>query len=147
MKRIIITLTVLVSLIALILMGSLYTRIFQHKEINKRTEDSLAEILPESVQINIFNATVHDGLAAEARIFLRNKGIDVVEIGNFAKLSNYSYIIDRQGDLESSRKLADAIGMKDSLIVTEIDSSLFLKCSLILGNDYKKYLTKKPDER
>jgi len=138
MKRFWKILTFLGMIVFLILAGSLLTRIYYHKSSEKENPAPEKESFRESVQINILNATQVPGIASQARAFLREKEIDVVEIGNFESPVAASYIIDRVGDFKSAQKLAKAAGIKDSLIVEEIDSALFLKCTLILGEDFKR---------
>ncbi len=125
-------------LVLLIFVGSMIVRIYYYKPTEIVSEKSKKDSVAASVQINILNGTKITGIASQARIFIREKGIDVVEIGNFQTPVAVSYIIDRVGDFKASQKVARAIGIKDSLITEEIDSALFLKCSLILGEDYKK---------
>ncbi len=136
MKRFLLFTTILSLIVLVILILSLVGRIAFFKA---PSEDENVAKPPEPVQVNILNATNKDGIAAQTRIYLRSKGIDVVEIANFDRMEANSFIIDREGDRQSAVKLANEIGMSDSLIITQIDSSLFLKCSLILGYDYKKY--------
>lgn len=137
MKKFLLITTILSLLVLVILILSMVGRIMFFKA-PANEENAASKIEP--LQVNILNATNIDGIAAQTRIFLRSREIDVVEISNFASMEANSLIIDRVGDRQSAKKLADEIGMSDSLIVTQIDSSLFLKCSLILGYDYKKYL-------
>jgi hypothetical protein len=42
------------------------------------------------------------------------------------------------GDFASAKKVAKVFGIADSLIVTEIDSSLFVRTSIVIGQDYPK---------
>lgn len=91
----------------------------------------------EVIQINILNGCGEAGLAGKARRYLRARGFDVVEIGNAKKRIDESIIIDRVGDLSSAKKVAYAIGMSNSMIKTEIDSSLFLRSTIIIGKDYR----------
>lgn len=95
-------------------------------------------ITQEVIQLNILNGCGIPGLASKAKEYLHNRGFDIVEIGNSTQQYNKTTIVDRLGDKESVRRLAYALGVADSSIVVEIDSSLFLRATLILGNDYKE---------
>lgn len=91
----------------------------------------------ESIQVNILNACGEDGLASKARKYLRKRGFDVVEIGNYPGLLDKSVVIDRLGDRRSALKTAYAFGVNDSLVYKNIDSTLFVRNTLIIGKDYK----------
>lgn len=90
----------------------------------------------ESIQVNILNACGEDGLASKARKYLRKRGFDVVEIGNYPGLLKKSIVIDRLGDRRSALKTAYAFGVNDSLVYKNIDSTLFVRNTLIIGKDY-----------
>ena len=47
-------------------------------------------------------------------------------------------VFDRTGDLSTARKVAYAMGIDDSLVVSEPDSKRYVKCSVVLGDDFKK---------
>jgi hypothetical protein len=129
---------IIVLTILILLFGSLIFRIINSDKLNtSETEQKRAES-ESSIQISILNATDVNGLAGKFRDFLRNRNIDVVEIGNYDTLVQKSFIIDRVGDTTSSKHFARIIGLPDSMIVVNIDSSFFLKASLIIGSDYKK---------
>lgn len=92
----------------------------------------------EVIQINILNASGIKGIASTAKDYLRSKGFDVVEIGNYIKQVDNSFILDRVGDSSSAAKVAFAIGISDTLVKVKIDSTLFVRNSIILGKDYSK---------
>ena len=91
----------------------------------------------ETIQVNILNACGEKGIANQIRNYLRAKGFDVVEIGNYDKIIEKSKIFDRVGDISSAKKVAYILCINDSLVFTKIDSSLFLRASIIVGKDYK----------
>ena len=94
----------------------------------------------ENIQINILNSTETKGIASKARDYLIKNGFDVVDVGNINKIVKKSFIIDRIGDSLSSHKVAVAIGIPDSLIVKKIDSTLSLRSSIIIGEDFKELI-------
>ena len=67
--------------------------------------------------------------------FLRDRGFDVVEIGNDTSRPRQTSIIDRVGDRTSARKVAQTLGVADSCITTDLDSMRFLQTSIIIGAD------------
>ncbi len=93
--------------------------------------------LEEVIQVNILNACGEPGAASEVMHYLRRMGFDVVEIGNYGKTLDNSIVIDRVGDRNSAEKIAYALGVDGDEITTKIDSSLFLRCTIVIGDDYK----------
>jgi hypothetical protein len=89
------------------------------------------------IQLSIQNASGAQGIARKAMDYYRARGFDVVEIKNARKLEDISYVIDLVADTASAHNVAYAAGIPDSLIVHDIDSSLYLRASLILGKNYK----------
>ena len=92
----------------------------------------------EVIQVEILNSTKQSGLANKFMNYLRIRNFDVVKIGNHPEETMKSTIIDRLGDYNSAKKVAYALGISDSLISRSIDSSLFLRCTIIIGNDFNK---------
>jgi hypothetical protein len=90
----------------------------------------------KTIQLNVLNASGESGIASKTRNHLRQLGFDVVEIGNYDKLIDSTIIIDRLGDKISSYKLSKAIGLDENKIETVIDSSLYLRATLVLGKDF-----------
>jgi hypothetical protein len=129
---------ILGGIFVLFLLGSFISRMFFHKDADLQIESVIKREKPkEVIQLNILNSTKVSGIADKARTYMRNLGFDVVEIGNFTEYKKISIVIDRIGDRQSALLTAKAVGIGDSLVYTKIDSSLFLKCTIILGEDYK----------
>lgn len=126
----------LLAIILLIFVYSFITRISNDNSSTIIEDKQEFQTIEKAIQINILNSTNHNGIADLARNYLRDKGFDVVEIGNYNTNLKKSIVIDRIGDLNSSKITAKAIGINDSLIKTMIDSSLFISSSIILGEDY-----------
>lgn len=135
----------LIGIIVVFMFASLIMRIFVYKPIDPSfTDISQGREKKEIIQINILNACGKPGIAREAKIFMRKRGFDVVEVGNYDSIVTYSCIFDRVGDINSSLKVAKAIGIADTLVFTNIDSMLFLRSSVIIGEDF---LELKPFQR
>lgn len=90
------------------------------------------------IQVNVLNACGEPGLAAKVRNQLRELGFDVVEIGNYNTNLEESIVIDRLGDRLSSYKVSRALGINEKSITQNIDSTLYLRSTVVLGSDYKK---------
>ena len=90
----------------------------------------------EMIQVRILNSCGVPGLAGNCRNYLRARGFDVVETGNATNEAPHSYVIDKLGDRSSAKKVAFACGINDSLVVSRIGSSAFIRCEVVLGRDY-----------
>ncbi len=90
----------------------------------------------ESIQINIINACGADGIARKFTEFLRARKFDVAETMNGEHHEPYSKVLDRVGDRLSARKVAYALGIDEKRIERAIDSSLYLRATVVVGEDY-----------
>jgi hypothetical protein len=101
-------------------------------------EDVGAKKELQTIQVSIFNACEVPGLAAKTREYLRQRGFDVVSISNYKEKLDKSIICDRMGSMDTAGKVAYAMGICDSLVVSKVDSGLFVHASIILGEDFFK---------
>jgi hypothetical protein len=90
------------------------------------------------IQLNVINASGQQGIAKKTMNYYRERGFDVVEISTADTLSNISYVIDHLSDTVSARNVAYAIGLSDSTIKHDYDTTLYLRASVVIGTDYFK---------
>jgi hypothetical protein len=115
-------------------LGSLVWRL-----INPPVSPLVNEDDPRStIQVDVVNASGRQGAGRHTLEFLRERGFDVVEISSTGDRPKHSQVIDRMGDKVSARKIANALGIADTLIVTEIDSMRFVRATIMLGSDIDK---------
>ncbi len=101
----------MVGIIVVVLLGSFFTRIFIHKHVDSELDRSVEPETPtEGIQINILNSTSISGIADIARNYMRARGFDVVEIGNYSALQKRSMGLGRVGDFSSALKVAQGFG-------------------------------------
>lgn len=99
-----------------------------------RSDDLVKE--GDQIQLNIANGSGMQGVARTTMDYLRSAGFDVVEIDNYKSFDiEKSFVIDRVGDSISTRSVARALGIADSLYVRNIDSTLYVRCTVVLGKD------------
>jgi hypothetical protein len=135
--------TIAVSMIVLIGFGILLIASNVYKSlappvnpIIERSDDLVRE--GDQIQINLLNGSGDQGVARRTMNYLRSMGFDVVEIDNYSRSSvQRSFVIDRVGDSLSTIKTAKAMGIDDTLRVVRIDSTLYVRCSVVLGKDYR----------
>lgn len=119
------------AVVVLVAMASLVWRF-----VNPPVSPLTNEEDPRSViQVEVVNASGRPGAGRKVMEFLRLRGFDVVEIGNDTARPRRSVVIDRVGDRTSARKVAQSLGIADSLITTDLDSMRFLQSSIIIGSD------------
>lgn len=125
------------GLIVIVMLSSFINRVLisppVDPSIDKDIETSQNEIV---IQINVLNACGEPGLAAKVKDFMRFRGFDVVEIGNYSSTEEQSFVLDRLGDMRSARKVAYALGVSDSMVVSSIDSNMYLRSTVVIGKDF-----------
>jgi hypothetical protein len=116
------------------------------KEITDTTK-SITNQPNLSIQLDVQNGTNENGVATGITDYLRKNGIDVVEIGNYkSKDIERTLIIDRVGDKNKAKKVAAVLGVNDKNIIQQLNNSLYLDVTVVIGKDYKElkpYLEKK----
>ena len=127
---------VVLGLAVLALLYALGTRVFAPRIDPVRESDS-GQLIGDIIQVEIRNGCGVPGLAGDMTQFLRKKGFDVVEVGDFETFDQeHSVVYDRIGDLESARKLASAVGLPADRVIQDIQPDEFLDASLVIGMDY-----------
>ncbi|MFM8569823.1 MAG: LytR C-terminal domain-containing protein [Candidatus Kapaibacterium sp.] len=92
--------------------------------------------IERAIQLQILNATDVPGIAKKATEYLRSRGFDVVQVTNAPIRSVGSFVVRVTTDSASSARVAYALGIEPRFIRFEVDSSLMLDCTVVLGNDY-----------
>ena len=90
----------------------------------------------EHIQVNVMNACGVAGVAKSFSEFLRARKFDVPEYGNADRVESESFVINRVGDSISAQKVAYALGIPSERVITEIDSSLYVRATVVIGADY-----------
>lgn len=91
----------------------------------------------EHIQVNVVNACGANGMAMKFTEFLRARKFDVPEYATSKIHEPLSKVIDRIGDRRSAEKVAYALGIDPENIDQEIDSTLYLRATVVIGEDYK----------
>ncbi|MBB4639177.1 LytR C-terminal domain-containing protein [Longimicrobium terrae] len=88
------------------------------------------------VRVEVLNASGIPGLAAEGRRVLRDRGFDVVFIGNGAGFPpDSSLVLDRVGRMDAAREVADAIGIRR--VQPKPDANMYVDATVVLGKDWR----------
>ncbi len=90
-----------------------------------------------TIQLDVQNGTPEKGAASKFTDYLRKNGIDVVEIGNYkTKDIDKTLVIDRIGDNNKAKKVAVLLGVNERNIIQQINNSLYLDVSVVIGKDF-----------
>lgn len=91
-----------------------------------------------SIQIDILNATGENRIAARFRDYLKQKGFDVVDMGNYKTEVEKTLVLDKCGDVSKAKRVADALGVSQRNVVSQLDKSKFIDASIVIGKDYNE---------
>ncbi|MBL0331745.1 MAG: LytR C-terminal domain-containing protein [Chlorobiota bacterium] len=114
-------------------------RNFLRPKVNSTIEQS--DMLVKSgevIQIDVLNACGVTDVAKKFADFLRERKFDVPETGNLPQIEKYSKILDRVGDPISARKVAYSLGIDPKRIEINIDSTLYLRATVVIGQDFMR---------
>lgn len=121
-----------------LLMYGLITRTLVPPADPKRSTQSTG-LVGGIIQVEVRNGAGVDRLAAETMQYLRTRGFDVVDVGNYRTFQQErSIVIDRVGDPKAARKVAEALGLPDDRVRQKIRPQYYLDASVVIGHDYKK---------
>lgn len=126
------------GLAVMVLLYGLVTRTLVPPANPNRASDK-TELVGTIIQVEVRNGAGIDHLAAETTHYLRQRGFDVVDVGNYETFrQDRSIVIDRVGDLEAARRVAEALGLPSDRVRQDIQRQYYLDASVIIGHDYKQ---------
>jgi hypothetical protein len=90
---------------------------------------------PDSVRITVevLNATHRHGLARRATLYLRDRGFDVVLIGNAEEQHDHTVVYDRSGHQAWAQLVAKAMAGR---VETRPDTSRYVDVTVLVGQDW-----------
>jgi len=91
-----------------------------------------------SIQIDILNATGENRIAAKFRDYLKQKGFDVVDMGNYKSEQEKTLVVDKCGDIAKSKRIAEALGISQRNIIQQLERSNFIDATILIGKDYNE---------
>ena len=126
------------SLLLVFLLIALTTRVIYPRIQNQRSNNQ-KKLIGKVIQISVLNGCGVQGIANRFTNRLRQDGFDVVQSGNFNTFDvTHSMVIDRSGNMENARKVAQALGIKRKNIIQETSSDYYLDATVVIGSDYEK---------
>lgn len=126
------------GLAVMVLLYGLVTRTLVPPANPTRATDT-TELVGTIIQVEVRNGAGIDHLAAETTHYLRQRGFDVVDVGNYETFQqDHSIVIDRVGDLKAARRVAEALGLPPDRVRQDIQRQYYLDASVVIGHDYKQ---------
>lgn len=126
---------------AIVALGTVGTGLWwvraQAAEPNGRAERDTLRIVPPGtrVKVEVVNASGERGLARRTMHYLRDRGLDVVSVGNAKDRLDSSVVYVRSGHADWAVKAANAIG--GARIEVRPDSSRYLDLTIVLGARFR----------
>ncbi len=91
------------------------------------------------VQLEVLNGCGVPGIGDKFTSFLRSNNFDVVNLGNYISSDIINtLVIDRRGNIENAKKVAEALGVKKENVIQQINNDYFLDVTLVLGKDFNQ---------
>ena len=148
LKKSIINYTLNITIIILIivcgyLIFSLLTNSVVNKNKQQNSKQDTAKTITNqpnlSIQVEILNGTGENRVGAIFRDYLKKKGYDVVELGNYKSSDvEKTMIIDRIGDTKKAQRISDVLGISGRFISQQINRELYIDASIIIGKDFNE---------
>lgn len=91
-----------------------------------------------AIQLDVLNGSGATKLSQRFTDYLRSRGFDVVEMGNYKDSRvELTRVIDRAGNLTAAQQVAEALGIPKERVTLQIDRTAYLDVSVIIGKDYR----------
>jgi len=93
------------------------------------------------IKVEVLNGCGKTGVAEKLTDYLRAKGFDVVNLGNYRsfELEN-SIVIARNEKKHSAEKVAAVVGLNHENVIQQTNPEYLLDVTFILGKDYKNLI-------
>lgn len=127
------------GLSVLVLLYALATRTFFTGPSPERPASDTSNLVGEIIQVEVRNGAGVNNLAERTTQYLRDRGFDVVDMGNHSSFDlEHSVVIDRIGNPKAARNVAEALGIPSDRVRQNLKPQYYLDASVILGHDYKQ---------
>jgi hypothetical protein len=123
------------AVVVILLLWSFVNRTFIDPPVKPETEVGGKT---HTIQLDVLNGSGSPRLSQKFTDYLRARGFDVVEMGNFkdSKVEN-TRVIDRAGHLEAAQQVAEALGIPKTGVVQQIDRNSYLDVTVVIGKDFR----------
>lgn len=123
------------AVIVIVLVYSFVDRIFIDPPVKSETTQGGKT---HTIQLDVLNGSGTPRLGQQVTDYLRARGFDVVEMGNYRETGvPFTRVLDRAGNLAAAQQVAEALGVSKERVVQQIDKNAYLDVSVIIGKDFK----------
>jgi hypothetical protein len=135
------TAIVFMSILLIVLLFALGTRVVYPRILNTRAESN-SQLISNIIQIEVLNGCGVAGIANRYTGIMRKNGFDVVETGNFDhfELKN-TIVISRSGVMKNAQQIAYALGIDKENIIREESPDYYLDVTVVIGHDFEQLNT------
>jgi hypothetical protein len=109
----------------------------------------ISAVNSRSLEVEVLDGAGSMRAAQQLTNILRAQGYDVVEMKkNNGEIEERTFLFDRSGNLDATRKLATVLGVPQDKVFQKIDRTLYLDITVVLGKDYPRLTAfQSPNER
>jgi hypothetical protein len=135
---------IILGMLCLYLIFSLVTGTFLNKnktakDVKDSTKTGVTNQPNLSIQVDVQNGTGENRVGAIFRDYLKKKGYDVVDLGNYKSTDvDKTIIIDRTGDTRKAQRIAEVLGVSGRNIIQQINRDLYLDATIVIGKDFNE---------
>jgi len=128
-------LVLLFAVVVLYLIWSFVNRMFLDSPVEP---DVVQGGKVHTIQLDVLNGSGTPKLSQRFTDYLRARGFDVVEMGNYKDSRvERTRVIGRTGNLTAARQVAEALGVPKERVTQEIDRTSYLDVSVVIGKDFR----------
>ncbi|MDP3583004.1 MAG: LytR C-terminal domain-containing protein [Ignavibacteria bacterium] len=125
----------LLSAVIIFMVYSLYIKLSYKADQEPLAPDSKGA--EDIIQVDVRNGCGVSGVADRYTDFLRSKGFDVADIGNYVSSDvDETLIIDRIGNMANAYKVAKSLGIKTENVIQQLNRDYFIDVTVVIGKDY-----------
>jgi len=138
-------LNLIIAVLVLLILFLTYALLVQITRTSQQ-DDNTAEkvLLPSQVQIEVLNGCGISGAADKFTEYLRARGFDVVNKGNYSSFDvDNTLVIDRSNNADKAALVAEVLGVENKRIIKQFNNQYFLDVSVIVGKDFNSLLINK----
>lgn len=110
---------------------------YKNSDMGKRSRQDGQDTLP-SIRIILTNGCGFENLAREFSLFLKDKNVDIVSMGNTLRpVYDKTIIVVRKGDNEDLKRLQRMTGIERYTLA--LNETALADFEIIIGKDYEQY--------
>ncbi|MHC1737004.1 MAG: LytR C-terminal domain-containing protein [Ignavibacteriaceae bacterium] len=107
---------------------------------NSDSSEGNEKVKAKILQVEVLNGCGIAGAGDVITNFLRQKGFDVISTENYQTFDmDETIIIDRVGIINNGYKVADSLGITRKNVISQVNRSLLLDVSIIIGKDFNSF--------